>query len=964
MITKYLIFIASLMLIMHSSLSALPPCVNYGGELAAFISQNGNNQEQQSLFVARISYTCDIAFSKHEFFYLTGLPLSGSISSIQLEKACKRLLLKHRFNAIEVNLIPGQHGKELHFDLASAWLIKKLELEGIWFGKEQYTNLYLLQPGDTFEINLHEESIKNIRKYLHDQGYLACSITDELEYKRDDKTLIVNLKLKKGRPYLIEKVTTVFDDLEQQRKLQKNTDVNAISRTVSSKFHRSLEGRVYTKKRITKIANKIKRALKKVGFIDPHFTITRKAKSNHPLVSLVFKLTLGKRKIITLVGNKAFSNDIIKQEFIGNDLPDQLFFPDIIMQQIMHEYYKRGYWKTRIKSQSIGSIGHCLTIREGPATKVSSVEIINFSSKTSEKSSPIVFNLLKDKICDQQTLAMSLEHLKNFYLEHGYWDFTVVETEFIKNVASGLYTLKIFIEKGIQRLWAGYNIKDFNALEQDDFFKKYNASSPQQQIPFNLNWLQEQRSFLVSYFQKQGYWYATIQPELSCLPLSPTNTTQSKIFITWLINKGPQVKFGKTIVRGTTSVNFDHLKRQFMFKEGTLWDRKKLTRTRNRLKKLDVFRTVQVQSHYLARGHGNKPTIVTVVDDDPIELRARIGYFINSSNVFFKHQSTPKVGASLIIKNPTKRADRICLAGDWTNFERKFAGDYQIPSPFGFSGIGTGGIFANKYINPVEINHSGAAYQGYNYGMYADLHDEYKETYQWHLKIGNEWEKITRKQGNLKFDENLMHRTLPYFLLEPHLTIDTLDSHSNTTKGSFTNIAIKFMVPENKDSISAKLQFEQALFLPVSDKCIIAGRIRLGHIFKDKFERIIPIERFYLGGPYSVRGYEIDSLPPLGYSDDGTVTTVQGGGSMFNANLELRIPLYKAFGAVLFQDIGVLSQSGFLGLKEKWYPGTGLGFRYKTPIGSIRFDLGWKWKKRFPQDNKSLAWYLTIGEAF
>jgi outer membrane protein assembly factor BamA len=43
---------------------------------------------------------------------------------------------------------------------------------------------------------------------------------------------------------------------------------------------------------------------------------------------------------------------------------------------------------------------------------------------------------------------------------------------------------------------------------------------------------------------------------------------------------------------------------------------------------------------------------------------------------------------------------------------------------------------------------------------------------------------------------------------------------------------------------------------------------------------------------------------------------------MFNANLEFRFPIYKSFGAVLFQDVGILSQSGFLGFKDRWYPGT------------------------------------------
>ena len=85
---------------------------------------------------------------------------------------------------------------------------------------------------------------------------------------------------------------------------------------------------------------------------------------------------------------------------------------------------------------------------------------------------------------------------------------------------------------------------------------------------------------------------------------------------------------------------------------------------------------------------------------------------------------------------------------------------------------------------------------------------------------------------------------------------------------------------------------------------------------------------------------------------------------MINGNLEVRYSLYKALGITLFQDIGILSQDGLEGLKKRWYPGSGVGIRYKTPIGSIRFDTGWKWKRRLPLDGMAPEFYITFNEAF
>jgi outer membrane translocation and assembly module TamA len=83
---------------------------------------------------------------------------------------------------------------------------------------------------------------------------------------------------------------------------------------------------------------------------------------------------------------------------------------------------------------------------------------------------------------------------------------------------------------------------------------------------------------------------------------------------------------------------------------------------------------------------------------------------------------------------------------------------------------------------------------------------------------------------------------------------------------------------------------------------------------------------------------------------------------MANVNLELRVPIYKNFYGAIFQDLGALSQTGLGGFKM-WFPTSGLGVRYKTPIGSVRFDIGWKWKKRMPGDC-SYGWHLVFGESF
>lgn len=946
----------------------------YGGNFNTVISQL-DDEDNTSFQLTKLTFACDILLSNYEFTYLTGLKVDSFITKRAVNQAYRQLMSKKRFSSISIDATDMGAGKHLHFTLTANWIFKKLEFEGVWFGKSQYASLYLQQPGDIFDAGIHEDSLKEIQHYLHDLGFLTCKVTDQLSYEKKYKVISAKIKIRKQHRFMINNVQVHIVDLTEQRNAEKNSCVDKLFAAITSKIQSPLMQSYYSKALIQKQAKKIKDILQKEGFVNARIKLTKEINNAKHTLALVFNIELGKRKILTFTGNTIFSDEFIKEQVIGQDLPDWLFSPDIIAQNLLHEYYKKGYWHSRVKPTSLGgSIGYNFMIKEGNPIIIRRVDISDAQTHLPEKTAVFLNDLLKNKCCDQNVLDQSLDQLKNVYISSGFWDFKIIEKRFIKGKKTGLYRIKITTDKGRQRLWHGFEIKGFGQLETSDFFKKYKLCVKNQRIPFNFYWLQEQRLHLIGHFQNLGYWYVDVQPELIVLPGRQGELDNPaapiKIFVQWNIKQGRQVKFGKAIMRGSTTIPFKRLEKQFQFKEGDLWKREKLELTRKKLKRLDVFKTVQVQPLQLSKNKSKKPVIITVVDDDPLELRGRLGYFLTSKNFIFKRQSTPKVGGSFIVKNPTNRADRLALEGDWTKFERKFTLDYQQPSPFGLSALSKIKGFANKFVHPVEIAQSGSAYEALQTGFLFGLSDEYKETYYWGVNVGNEWLKITRVRGNLNFDPSLVDKTLPYFFVEPSLTIDKLDSRVKTTHGSLTSMSLKFMLPEHNGEVTAKFFGEQSLFYPIYHNIILAGRLRLGHIFGRKFEQILPIERFYLGGPYSVRGYELDALPPLGISQrivDGNVVrdlTIQGGRSMVNANAELRFPIYKALGGVLFQDVGVLSQSGFLGLKDRWYPGSGFGIRYKTPIGALRFDIGWKWKRRIKEDLKSYTWYLTIGEAF
>jgi len=945
----------------------------YGGNFDTALAEMGN-PETTTFYITKLTFNCDIPHDNKEFLYLTGLKTNSFVTKKSILRAQDALLSKKRFSSIDINMENYESGKHIIFTLKAHWILKDIKCEGIWFGKPTYVALYLQQPGDVFDPSLHDESIKSMQQSLHDQGFFLCKVKGLIRRSEKNKTVSTRIKIKTGKRFFVQNLLIKVSDLKKQKKLKQNNDVADIVEHIRSKLHARVFELFYSKEYATKLIKRCKKILTDEGFAWATITLSKTLHNKKPFIDLTFTITLGKRKIITAQGNTIFSEDYIDREIMNSDLPDWVFSSELLAQQLLHEYAKKGYWHARVKPKRKGDVGFHFDITEGEPVIIEKVNIVNATTHMPEKSTNFVHSMLTGKHADQDLLDNALEQLKRFYVTNGFWDFSIIDQTFDKNPKTKTSTLTISIDKGLQRLWGGLGIEGFKDIESHDFFKKYKKPPKGHSLPFNLQWIEEQRLFLINLFQKRGNWYATIEPELlTTHPSTGSGRAQNStvtIFVNWKIEHGPEVKFGKAVLRGVTTIPFHRLQKQFKFTTGEPWSREKLDLTRKKLKQLDVFKTVQVQPHQLAKNKSKKPVIITVVDDDPVELRARAGYFITSRNFLFRPETTPKVGASFIVKNPTNRADRILMEADWSNFERKATIDYRQPSPFGMRATGNLRGFANKYIHPVEILQSGSAYEASEIGFLMGLHDEYKRDYHWRVNFGNEWLKTTRVRGNLNFDKNLIDVTLPYFFTEPSITIDKLDDHANTTKGLLTNVGIKFMVPENHGEIIAKINAEQSLFYPVHEKIILAGRVRLGHILGRRFDNIMPAERFYLGGPYSVRGYELEALPPLGVSQrivNGKIIndyTIQGGNSMVNANLELRFNIYKAFGFVLFQDIGMLSQTGVLGFKDSWYPGSGFGFRYKTPIGSIRFDIGWKTKRRLAGDTSKYAWYLTLGEAF
>jgi outer membrane translocation and assembly module TamA len=157
--------------------------------------------------------------------------------------------------------------------------------------------------------------------------------------------------------------------------------------------------------------------------------------------------------------------------------------------------------------------------------------------------------------------------------------------------------------------------------------------------------------------------------------------------------------------------------------------------------------------------------------------------------------------------------------------------------------------------------------------------------------------------------------------------------------------------------------FARQVFVQDADGNFIVGPD--GELVTETLKDLPASERFFAGGDTTVRGFALDQL--------GTPETIDengfpiGGNAVVIFNGELRMPVFGGFGVVAFIDSGnVFARTGDLDLSELRST-AGFGIRYRSPVGPIRIDMGFKiGRKELVAGTleEPFAVHISLGQAF
>lgn len=1005
--------------------------VNFPLESSSILSLEEIQQSiPDPILVETLTFDANAYVDAQEFSYLIGFKEGDLITAAQLKQAVDHLQLKRRFESIDISIAPGVLGKHVHIALRSFWALDRLRIHGWLRGKEKYRALYLIGFGEKFDESKHMHSIKKMQDTLRADGFFNACVTSEFTYDYHMRTMSVDLTVKKGKVFSIGKVNLKVANFELQNKLYKT-------------FLKPLKRHTYSKAQVQEVMHAIKEYLSNVGYLSVELRIDEEVHAANFLIDLNISIEYAGKRTIVFFGNHFFSSHELLEMLLAFGRSAWLVPAQILSEELLNAYRKKGFWNATIEPHDepdrylfVIHEGERASVRDvvfkisrkdlneqnGPSQpsprlwragnlprdeqdveanfdlKAEQKKMVNsVSNKTAhslslnEKKNTInsvhhelpalrslgevgrdvpfikkfFYPLLASEYYEEKLLSQALADLRTHYQNLGYLDATIIDQTFQEREEAGAFNLVLTIDEGVRWVFKSAKIPEYPDLESNDLFQV-------REVPFNAELLESQRTWLINYFTTQGYSAVRVTPIIH-------KDDDHSVSVDWQVAKGPQARFGKTIIVGTSSLPFELIRKELQYNEGDAWNPETVKKTFACLKELEIFDSIQLHPAAESANEIEKTMVLKLHHDDPYEIRARAGIelqYIQEYRTF--GGLTYKLGGSFIAKNPFNRGGIFSVDTDFARSHFEVVTKYRQPSFFSVPVRTTLQAYAIKHDQPGFVGNTNNLYRLTQYGGLVNFGKK-TEHVDAGLNIGFEWMETKLNEQTrlfaialaraLNFDIRLLDKNVPYFLVEPTLLVDFVDNNLYPRRGSLTLISAKGMFPLKHSEIEAyfvKLLFEQSFYFPI-DPVVIALRLRFGHIFFQDFSAIMPSERFYLGGSQSIRSYNADLAPPLGVfcDDKGKEMIVpRGGKTMVNGNAEVRIPLHVSLEGVVFQDLGMLSSDNFATFKaHDILAGTGFGIRLKTPIGPLRFDFGFKWKRDVPSQ-PGWAWTLMFGNAY
>lgn len=404
------------------------------------------------------------------------------------------------------------------------------------------------------------------------------------------------------------------------------------------------------------------------------------------------------------------------------------------------------------------------------------------------------------------------------------------------------------------------------------------------------------------------------------------------------MDSGPSLNFGPISVKGAQRMEVRRILKIAGLKEGEKFSQSELDRATNRLRRSGVFSSVTlVESERIVNGR-LLPIEITVAEQKP--RRYSVGAELSSIDGF-------SLTGSWMHRNLLGGAERLKVDGAITNIGSGESGvDYElgvsIERPATITADTTAGLIA-------KIGHLDEVDYDADYAEFGLTFTQYlSEQLTARAGLSFEYVRGTDPQGDFIY----RNVSLPL-----GVTWDRRDSTTDARKGFYIDANAKPFYGLGTTGSGVRLSTDLRGYRSFrDDRMTFALRLQGGAVLGSDLFDTPRDDLFFSGGGGTVRGQPYRSLgidvPVLG-GDSFTI----GGTEFAAASAEFRARFGESWGGVAFIDAGYVGADG----ESDTHAGAGLGVRYETGFGPIRFDVA---APIGGDTGDGVQVYIGLGQAF
>lgn len=396
--------------------------------------------------------------------------------------------------------------------------------------------------------------------------------------------------------------------------------------------------------------------------------------------------------------------------------------------------------------------------------------------------------------------------------------------------------------------------------------------------------------------------------------------------------QGKDVKFGALEFKGAENIKRDYLAKLTPWEEGACFKHSKLSSVRDKLLGTGLFSRVDMALPDDAKDLEDIPVIIELKERAPRTMRAGLSYYTDKGvGAVFGWEHRNFLGAGERLK-----AD-LTLSTLEQSLKANLTKPYFLRDDQNLS--------VRSFIRRKDTD----AFESLSMGGGFSIKRKFSKYLS--ADLGADME-VTRIDEGDKPSDN-------FGLFSPMISAvyDSRNDKLDPVKGYLFRVSSKPSIDAfGKSDPFVKNKVTAQSYHKISDKLVLAGRVNIGSITGAGAQNLPASQRFYAGGGGSIRGFGYQEVGPYKNGDPA------GGRSLFESSFEMRFKATKTIGGVAFVDVGQVYDEIIPSFKNLAI-GAGVGARYYTDFGPLRFDVGVPLQGNDNSD-ANFQVYISIGQAF